>query len=37
MPPAILSAIEARMTGDALDAAGELQARDTDWKAAETR
>jgi hypothetical protein len=37
MPPAILSAIEARMTEDALDAAGELQARDANWKAAESR
>jgi hypothetical protein len=37
MPPAILSAIEARMTGDALDAAGELQARDARWKDAASR
>ena len=33
MPPAILQTIEARMSGDALDAAGEQAARDGGWGA----
>jgi hypothetical protein len=32
MPPAILAAIEERLSGDVLDATGELQARDSRWK-----
>ena len=30
-PPAVLQAIEARITGEALDAAGEENARRSDW------
>jgi negative regulator of sigma E activity len=32
MPPAILAAIEARLSGEVLDATGELQARDARWE-----
>jgi hypothetical protein len=34
-PPAVLQAIEARIVGEALDAAGEEKARDAGWDRAQ--